>query len=81
MLSIDMVVGAAQVMMSNKIPEITVSAFVFNSCVALVATSARANMTTCFCWVKSSMTELKLHSERDEEHAYFNTSVFCWDSK
>ena len=62
MLSMDMVVGAAQVIMSDKIPVVTVSAFVFNPHASLVAISARENVTTHFCWVESNMTKLKLHS-------------------
>jgi len=62
MFSMDTGAGAAQVTMSDKIPVTTVSAFAFNSFAAIVATSARANVTTHFFWVESNMIELKRHS-------------------
>ena len=61
MFSMDMGVGVAQVMTSHKIPMMIVSAFVFNSFAAIVATSARGDVTTHFFWVESNITELKRH--------------------
>ena len=48
MLSVDMECGAAQVVMSDKIPVMILSAFVFNSFVAIIAISPRANMQHIF---------------------------------
>ena len=62
MLFVDMEVGAAQVMMTNKIPVMTISTFVFNSFAAIMATSARSNVTPHSCWIESHITKLKRHS-------------------
>ena len=61
MFSMDTGAGAAQVIMSDKLPVIIVSGFAFNSFAAIVDTSTRANVTAHFFWVESNMTKLKQH--------------------